>query len=262
MNALDFVGFKREGRRLSMVTCYDYTSARILAKSPVDILLVGDSAGMTMHGFPNTIPVTMDLMVAHVAAVAKGAPEKFLVADLPFMSFRKGDESNFDAVQKLMQAGAHAVKLEGLTGNEKLIRHVVGSGIPVIGHLGLTPQFIHIMGGFKVQGRNDGAKAKILEDALQLEECGASAIVLECIPSDLATEISKKLTVPTIGIGAGSGCDGQVLVWQDLLGLNNDFKPRFVRQYLQGEQLIGEALTKYHQDVMEGRFPGEKESFS
>jgi 3-methyl-2-oxobutanoate hydroxymethyltransferase len=262
MNALDFVGFKREGRRLSMVTCYDYTSARILAKSPVDILLVGDSAGMTMHGFANTIPVTMELMTAHMAAVARGAPEKFLIADLPFLSFRKGDDSNLDAVQKLMQAGAHAVKLEGLSGNDRLIRHLVGSGVPVIGHLGLTPQFLHIMGGFKVQGRSDGAKAQILEDALQLENCGASAVVLECIPSALATEISKKLTIPTIGIGAGSGCDGQVLVWQDLLGLNNDFKPRFVRQYLQGEQLIGEALAKYHQDVMEGRFPGEKESFS
>jgi 3-methyl-2-oxobutanoate hydroxymethyltransferase len=262
MTVLDLIGYKREGRRISMVTCYDYTSARLLNKSPIDILLVGDSAGMVMHGFTNTIPVSMEMMVSHVAAVSRGAPEKFIVADLPFLSFRRGFDANIEAVQQLMQAGAHAVKLEGLSGNEQFIRHLVGSGVPVIAHLGLTPQFVHSMGGFKVQGRDDEAKARIRQDAVQVEDCGASALVLECIPSSLATEITGKLTIPTIGIGAGRGCDGQVLVWQDLLGLNSDFKPKFVRKYLDGEQLFRDALSRYHQDILEGKFPSDQESFS
>lgn len=262
MNVLDFIGFKKEGRRMSMVTCYDYTFARILNQSPVDMLLVGDSAGMTMHGFKSTLPMTTDLMAYHVAAVARGAPEKFIIADLPFLSFRKGLTENMNAVEKLMHAGGQAVKLEGLQGNEDLIRHLVGSGVPVIAHLGLTPQFINAMGGFKVQGRSDEAKKQILKDALAVQECGASCVVLECIPSALAKEITQALTIPTIGIGAGLDCDGQVLVMQDLLSMNTDFKPRFVRSYLNGEELIRDAFARYHQDVLEGRFPNEKESFS
>lgn len=262
MNILDFAGFKKEGRRMSMVTCYDYTFARILNQSPVDILLVGDSCGMTMHGFKSTLPVTVDMMAYHVAAVARGAPDKLIVADLPFLSFRKTLDENMNAVEKLMQAGGQAVKLEGLQGNEELIRHLVGSGVPVVAHLGLTPQFIHQMGGFKVQGRSDEAKKQILADAIQVQDCGASCLVLECIPSGLAKEISQTLSIPTIGIGAGLGCDGQVLVLQDLLQMNSDFKPRFVRSYLNGEELMREAFTRYHNDVLEGRFPDEKESFS
>lgn len=262
MNALDFVGFKKEGRRISMVTCYDYSFARILNQSPIDMLLVGDSCGMTMHGFKSTLPVTVDMMAYHVAAVARGAPDKFVIADLPFLSFRKSLAENMNAVEKLMQAGGQAVKLEGLQGNEDLIRHLVGSGVPVIAHLGLTPQFIHAMGGFKVQGRSDEAKKQILKDAVAVQECGASCLVLECIPSALAQEITQTLAIPTVGIGAGAGCDGQVLVLQDLLGMNSEFKPRFVRTYLNGEEHIREAFTRYHQDVLEGRFPSEKESFS
>jgi len=262
MNVLDFIGFKKEGRRMSMVTCYDYTFARILNQSPVDMLLVGDSCGMTMHGFKDTLPVTTELMAYHVAAVARGAPDKFVIADLPFLSFRKGHTENMNAVEKLMHAGGQAVKLEGLQGNEELIRHLVGSGVPVIAHLGLTPQFINAMGGFKVQGRSEDAKKQILKDALAVQDCGASCVVLECIPSALAKEITQSLTIPTIGIGAGIGCDGQVLVMQDLLSLNSNFKPRFVRSYLNGEELMRDAFTRYHQDVLEGRFPAEKESFS
>jgi 3-methyl-2-oxobutanoate hydroxymethyltransferase len=167
-----------------------------------------------------------------------------------------------NAVEKLMQAGGQAVKLEGLRGNEELIRHLIGSGVPVIAHLGLTPQFMHLMGGFKVQGRSDEAKKQILEDAMKIQECGASCLVLECVPTTLAHEITKSLTIPTIGIGAGAGCDGQVLVMQDLLGMNSNFRPKFVRTYMNGEEMIREALTRYHEDVMEGRFPNEKESFS
>jgi 3-methyl-2-oxobutanoate hydroxymethyltransferase len=262
MTVLDFIGCKKEGRRMSMVTCYDYTFARILNQSPVDILLVGDSCGMTMHGFKSTIPVTVEMMAYHTAAVARGAPDKFIVADLPFLSFRKSLTENMNAVEKLMQAGGQAVKLEGLQGNEEFIRHCVGSGVPVVAHLGLTPQFIHLMGGFKVQGRSDDAKKQILDDALAVQDCGASCLVLECVPAALAKELTKKLTIPTIGIGAGLDCDGQVLVLQDLLGMNSDFKPRFVRNYLNGEEIIRTALTQYHNEVLERRFPSEKESFS
>lgn len=262
MNVLDFIGYKREGRKISMVTCYDFTMARLLSKSPVDTLLVGDSAGMVMHGFPNTVSVTNEMMVYHIASVARGAPEKFIIGDLPFLSFRKSESENMNAVHEQMKAGAHAVKLEGLRGNEKLIRHISESGVPVIPHLGLTPQFVHAMGGFKVQGRDSDAKRRIVDDALEVEALGACALVLECIPSALAEEISKKLTIPTIGIGAGRGCDGQVLVLHDLLGMNQEFKPRFVRRYANGEELITSALGQFHKDVLEGAFPSDAESFS
>jgi 3-methyl-2-oxobutanoate hydroxymethyltransferase len=262
MTVLDFIVYKREGRKITMITCYDYWSARILKDSPVDTILIGDSAGMVMHGFASTLPVTLDIMAYHVAAVARGAPAKFLVADLPFLSFRKNETENMNAVQLLIQAGAHAVKLEGRDGNEKFIQHLVGSGVPVIAHLGLTPQFMHQMGGFKIQGKSQEAKIKIVEDALAIEACGASAIVLECIPANLAAEISSKLTIPTIGIGAGIRCDGQVLVLHDLLGFNSSFKPKFVRRYLDGEKLVADAVAQFHSDVLESRFPSEGESFS
>jgi 3-methyl-2-oxobutanoate hydroxymethyltransferase len=262
MTALDFVPYKRDKRKISMVTCYDFWSARILNKTPIDTILVGDSAGMVMHGFSNTVPVTNEMMAYHVASVAKGAPDKFIVGDLPFLAFRKSMTENMNAVHSLMANGAHAVKFEGLRGNEEFLKHCVQSGVPVIPHLGLTPQFVNIFGGFKVQGKSEDAKSAILEDALKIEELGATALVLECIPAPLATEISKKLTIPTIGIGAGIECDGQVLVLHDLLGMNKEFKPRFVRQYLQGEDLISDAISKYHHDVVEGVFPAEGETFT
>lgn len=262
MTILDLQGFKKEGRKISMVTAYDYWSAKIIDSSPIDIILVGDSGGMVMHGFNTTVPVTMEMMELFVAAVQRGAPQKLIVGDLPFLAYRKGLTENVNAVQTLMRAGAHAVKLEGLQGNEELIHHLVQSGVPVMGHLGLTPQSVHQMGGFKVQGRSEAARAQILKDALRMQELGAFSLVLECVPQDLATEITERLTIPTIGIGAGRNCDGQVLVLHDLLGFNTDFKPKFVKRFLNGAELINKALEEYHGQVIEGRFPSETESFS
>ncbi len=252
---------KLRGRKLSMVTCYDYWSAQILNESSLDMILIGDSAAMVMHGHSDTIPATIDMMCTHVAAVRRGAPKKFLIADLPFLTFRSDLATNMQALQKVMQAGAHAVKLEGAEGNIEFVRHLVESGIPVMGHLGLTPQFVHAFGGFKVQGREQEQKVKILQQARELEAAGCFALVLECVPRDLAAEITSTLSIATIGIGAGLNCDGQVLVLHDLLGLNMGFKPKFLRQYLQGAELIQGALEKYHEDVLSGRFPSAEESY-
>lgn len=261
MNILEIGNHKKEGRKLAMVTCYDYTSAKLLSDTSIDLILVGDSAGMTMHGYEDTLPITIDMMAQHVSAVRRGAPKKFIVGDLPFMSFRSDLKTNVDNVMKLMQAGAHAVKLEGYDGNAELVRHLVQSGVPVMGHLGLTPQSIHAFGGFKVQGREKEQQRKILEQARGLEEAGCFSIVLECIPGELAAEITSTLQVPTIGIGAGANCDGQVLVWQDLLGLNQGFKPKFLRQYLNGAELIKGAIETYREDVLSGKFPSPKETY-
>lgn len=252
---------ERSGK-LTMVTSYDAWSARILESSPVDMILVGDSAAMVMHGFRDTIPATVEMIASHVAAVRRGATTKFVVADLPFLAFRTDLNSSIEAVRTLMQAGANAVKLESRDGNEALIRHLVESGVPVMGHLGLTPQFVNAFGGFRVQGREAEAQKKIMADARALEEAGCFSIVLECIPSVLAGEITSCLRIPTIGIGAGAMCDGQVLVLQDLLGLSGDFKPKFVRRYLDGGKVIGDALEQFCADVREARFPAEIEGYS
>lgn len=262
MNSRELRERKIKGERLTMVTCYDNWSAKILAASPVDMILVGDSAAMVMHGFDDTIPATVDMIAAHVAAVKKGAPKKFIVADLPFMSFRSSLDTNVANVLRLIQAGANAVKLEAYDGNADFIRHLTESGVPVMGHTGLTPQFVNVFGGFKVQGRNEEQRRKIMADARGLEDAGCFAVVLECVPEDLAGEVTSSLKVPTIGIGAGLNCDGQVLVLQDLLGFNADFKPKFVRKYLDGAALVGEALDKFCSDVRTGAFPSEKEIFS
>lgn len=261
MNILEITDSKKAGRKLAMVTCYDYSSARLVAETSMDLILVGDSGAMVMHGFEDTIPATVDMIATHVAAVRRGAPKKFIVADLPFLAFRSDFKSNIDAVQKLMQAGAHAVKLEGYDGNGELVRHLVQSGVPVMGHLGLTPQSVYALGGFRVQGRAEEQKKKILADARGLEEAGAFSVVLECVPGDLACEVTSSLQIPTIGIGAGAGCDGQVLVWHDVLGLNDGFKPKFLRHYLNGAELIRGALETYREDVLSGRFPNEKETY-
>jgi 3-methyl-2-oxobutanoate hydroxymethyltransferase len=253
---------KSKKQKLSMVTCYDYTSAAIVNQSPIDLILVGDSLAMTMHGHNSTLPATTTLMALHTAAVVKGAPTKFIVADLPFLSFRSSLEKNIEAVRELMSTGAHAVKLEGAQGNLELVKHLVQSGVPVMGHLGLTPQSIHQLGGFKVQAREEKAQAQLLEDALALEKAGAFAIVLECVPSEIAAKVTASLEIPTIGIGAGPQVDGQVLVWQDLLGMNPGFKPKFLRQYLNAHELFQSALKKYHQDVQSGEFPSAEESYS
>lgn len=245
-----------------MITCYDYTSARIAAASEVDCLLIGDSLAMTMHGHKTTLNASVNMMALHTSAVARGAGEKFIVADLPFMSYRKSLSANMTAVEKIMKAGAHAVKLEGAAGNLELVRHLVDSGVPVMGHLGLTPQSVNQLGGFKVQGRDEKAQRIISEHALQLQDAGAFSVVLECVPTSLAKKITDSLEIPTIGIGAGPHCDGQVLVMQDLLGMNIDFKPKFVKTYLNGFELVKLAFNTFHQEVTSGTFPSEKESFS
>ena len=260
MNALEFRERKIKGEQLTMVTCYDHWSAKILAESPVDLILVGDSAAMVMHGQADTIPATVEMLTAHVAAVKKGAPKKYIVADLPFLSFRGELTSNMRNVRLLLQAGANAVKLEAYDGNADFIRHLVQSGIPVMGHTGLTPQFVNAFGGFRVQGRDQEQKKKILADARGLEDAGCFSVVLECIPQDLAGEITAALKIPTIGIGAGKICDGQVLVLHDLLGLT-DFKPKFVRRYLDGSGLIKSALENFCADVRGGRFPSDQEIY-
>lgn len=261
MNILELAKFKSEKRRLTMLTCYDYWSAKILGDSAVDMILVGDSGAMVMHGHEDTLPATVEMMASHIAAVKRGAPKKFIVGDLPFLSYRSDLASNIRAVQLLMQAGAHAVKLEGYDGNAELVRHLVQSGVPVMGHLGLTPQSVHALGGYRVQGRGGEAGRKIIEQARGLEEAGCFSLVLECVPSALAAEITSTLKIPTIGIGAGAECDGQVLVLHDMLGLNQGFKPKFLRQYLDGGAMIREAVNHYCTDVTSGKFPSPEESY-
>lgn len=261
MSVLELREMKSRGEKLTMVTCYDYWSAKIMTGSPVDVILVGDSAAMVMHGLPDTIPATVEMLAGHVADVRRGAPKKFIVADLPFLSYRGGLDANIQNVSLLMRAGANAVKLEAADGNLEFVKHLVESGIPVMGHTGLTPQFVNAFGGFKVQGRDQEQRSKILADARALEAAGCFSVVLECIPQDLAGEITAALKVPTIGIGAGLSCDGQVLVLHDLLGLNADFKPKFVRRYLDGAELIKGALEKFCSDVRSKEFPSSEELY-
>lgn len=261
MNMLQFAEKKQQREKITLVTCYDYTSALLLAKTTIDCLLVGDSLAMTMHGFKDTLSATLEMMCMHTAAVARGAGDKFIVSDLPFMSYRKSLNKSVAAAEALMRAGAHAVKLEGALGNLTLIRHLTESGIPVMGHLGLTPQFIHLLGGYKVQGKTDAAAERLKKDALLLEEAGCFAVVLECVPSKLAATITQSLMIPTIGIGAGSATDGQVLVIQDLLGLNATFKPKFVKVFMDGYQQIKQSIEKYVTEVKTGEFPQREHCF-
>ncbi|MGZ3742363.1 MAG: 3-methyl-2-oxobutanoate hydroxymethyltransferase [Pseudobdellovibrionaceae bacterium] len=262
MNILEFQEKKHKSQKISMVTCYDYSFAKILNESEIDCLLVGDSLAMVMHGFQTTLNASVEMMSLHTAAVAKGAPNKLIIGDLPFMSYRKSLTENMNCVEQIMKAGAHAVKLEGAAGNLELIRHCVDSGVPVMGHLGLTPQSVHQLGGFKVQGRNDKAQSLIRQQAQQLQEAGCFGVVLECVPSNLAYEITKNLEIPTIGIGAGPSCDGQVLVLQDLLGMSEGFTPKFLRKYFTGFEEMKKAFNKFHSDVIHKEFPNEKESYS
>lgn len=255
MNIFDFQAKKNRGEKIVMITCYDYTSARILASTPIDCLLVGDSVAMTMHGFKDTLSATLTMMAFHTAAVARGAGSKFIVSDLPFLSYRKSLSKNVEAAQALMQAGAHAVKLENAAGNLGLIRHLVESGIPVMGHLGLTMQLMHVLGGCKVQGRNAESAQRLREDALALQEAGCFATVLECLPRELAAEITQALHIPTIGIGAGPETDGQVLVYQDALGLTQDFKPKFVKAFVTGDQQVKQGIHDYVDAIHSGGFP-------
>jgi 3-methyl-2-oxobutanoate hydroxymethyltransferase len=258
----DFARFKAEGRKISIVTAYDAWSARIIARSNVDAILVGDSAAMVVHGHPTTLAATVGLMAVHTRAVARAAAGKFLIADLPFLSFRKGIPAAMNAVGTLVTSGAQAVKLEGVDGHEDVIRQIVGSGVPVMGHIGLTPQSVNRFGGFRVQGRSEIESANLLRQAHALESLGCFAIVLECVPALLGARITSELAIPTIGIGAGVGTDGQVLVLHDLWGIDSGHRPRFVRRYIDGERMLTNALNEYDADVKETRFPAPEESYS
>lgn len=258
----NFLSMKQNGDKITMVTCYDAWSANIINESPIDCILIGDSAAMVMHGHDSTLPATVDMMAWHTAAVRKGAPLQFLIADMPFLSHRKSLDAVMAAVQTLMQHGANAIKLEGASGNEEIVEHITQSGVPVMGHLGLTPQSLHGLGGFKVQAKQAEEAKQLLAHAKALEAAGCFAIVLECIPAKLADMVSQSLTIPTIGIGAGAGTDGQVLVLQDLLGMDDAFKPKFLKQYLNGKSMIEEALSAYVSEVKEGAFPGEEHSYT
>ncbi len=261
-NIRDFAAARERQRKLVVVTAYDAWSARLLAEAPVDALLVGDSAMMVMHGENDTLGATVELMALHTRAVARGAGGKFIVADFPFLAARKGAAHALDCAAELLRAGAHAVKIEGVRGHADAIRHLVDSGVPVMGHLGLQPQSVRALGGYAVQGRAAGDAAQLQEDAAALEAAGVFAIVLECVPAKLARKITAAAEVPTIGIGAGAGCDGQVLVLHDLLGFNPDFKPRFVRRFADGAALVRDGVEKYAKAVRSGKFPDGKESFS
>jgi len=259
---LDFARLKAEGHRISVVTAYDAWSARLVARSRVDAILVGDSAAMVMHGHKTTIAATVAVMALHTRAVASASGDKFLIADMPFLSFRKGIAAGMAAVGALVRSGAQAVKLEGVDGHEELIRRIVGSGVPVMGHIGLTPQSVNQLGGFRVQGRGCAQAETILKQAHALEALGCFSVVLECIPAALAARITSELRIATIGIGAGVDTDGQVLVLQDLWGVDPGRAPRFVRRYLDGEGLLTNALDAYDADVKNARFPTPEESYS
>ncbi len=261
MNILDFQA-KKGKQKLSMVTCYDFPSARLVSQTNVDSILVGDSLAMVVHGHATTLLASVELMALHTEAVARGLNGKLLVSDLPFLSYRQDLRTNVRSAGRLMKAGAHALKLEGARGNLDLIRHLVDSGIPVMGHLGLTPQSIHQLGGFKVQGKNTQDYERILRDCEDLEKAGCVSVVLECVPSLLAAEATRLLKIPTIGIGAGPETDGQVLVWHDLLGLNEGFKPKFLRTYMNGAEQIRNALNDFDASVKSVEFPSTKESYT
>ncbi len=260
---LDVQRFKEEGQRFAVLTAYDYLSAKILDEAGIPILLVGDSLGMVMLGYPTTLPVTVDEMIHHAKAVARGSHQALLIGDMPFMSYHVSVEQAITNAGRFMQEGAmHAVKLEGGGRVVEITRQLTSMGIPVMGHLGLTPQSVHQMGGFKVQGKSDKQAARILADAKELEQAGAFSIVLEGVPADLATRVTQALRIPTIGIGAGPGTDGQVLVYHDMLGLTTGKAPKFVKRYANLAEEITLAAQRYAKEVAEGTFPGLEHSYS
>jgi 3-methyl-2-oxobutanoate hydroxymethyltransferase len=250
---------KAAGEPIVMITAYDAPSARVVDAAGVDAVLVGDSLGMVLLGHTSTLPVTMDDMVHHTSAVARGITHALLVADMPFMSYRiTHEEALRNAARFLAEAGAHAVKIEGGADVAPLVERMVAAGIPVMGHVGLTPQSVNVFGGYKVQGRDADAALKLVEDCLALEAAGAFAVVLELIPAEVAALISEELSIPTIGIGAGGGCDGQVQVFHDLLGMG-DFTPKHAKRYAEVGAAITRAVTAYASDVRAGSFPGEEQ---
>lgn len=253
---------KERGEKITMLTAYDYSMAKLIDGAGINMILVGDSLGMVMLGYEDTLSVTMEDMIHHTRAVARGVSNAMVVADMPFMSYQT---SVYDAVcnaGRLMKEGrAHAVKLEGGREFAEHIRAITDASIPVVAHMGLTPQSLNAFGGFKVQGKSEEAARKLLEDAKAVEKAGAAAVVLECVPAKLAGLITEQLHIPTIGIGAGAGCDGQVLVYQDMLAMFGDFKPKFVKQFAEVGEVMKEAFQAYSEEVKAGAFPAPEHTF-
>lgn len=253
---------KQSGDKITMLTAYDYSTAKLIDESGINCILVGDSLGMVMLGYDSTLPVTMDDMLHHTKAVARGAKNSMVIADMPFMSYQT---SVYDAVKNagrlIQEGGAAAVKLEGGAAVCDRIEAIVKASIPVVAHLGLTPQSINAFGGFKVQGKDEQRAKELIEDAKKIEAAGAFMVVLECVPAKLAEIISREISIPTIGIGAGSGCDGQVLVYQDMLGLFSDFTPKFVKKFANIGDAMKVAFKDYIDEVKNGTFPAEEHSF-
>lgn len=257
-----FRAAKTKGEKLAMLTAYDYSTAKLVNDAGINGILVGDSLGMVMLGYDSTLPVTMEDMLHHTKAVARGAKDALVVADMPFMAYHVSTEQAVANAGRLIQeGGAQAVKLEGGADFCKEVRAITRASIPVMGHLGLTPQSINAFGGFKVQGKTASAAQKLLDDARALEEAGAFAIVLECVPAPLAQRITQAVSVPTIGIGAGAGCDGQILVYQDMLGLYGGLAPKFVKRYAEIGDAMKAAFGQYIAEVKQGTFPTESHTF-
>lgn len=258
----DLLDMKQKGERIVALTCYDALFARLLDASGVDILLVGDSVNQVLAGAPTTLSATLEQMIYHTTIVRRGAERALVVCDMPFLTYQVSPEEAVRNCGRAMQeSGCHAVKLEGGQPMAATVRRLVDVGIPVMGHIGLTPQSVHALGGYRVQGRDDGAAERLKDDAKALEEAGAFAIVLELLPAPLASQITKSLTIPTIGIGAGPACDGQVLVLHDMLGLNEHFSAKFVKKYAALAEDVREAVCLFSAEVREGRYPGPEHSF-
>jgi 3-methyl-2-oxobutanoate hydroxymethyltransferase len=251
----------RQEEKIAMLTCYDASFAALLEAQGIDVLLVGDSLGMVLQGHETTLPVTLDDMVYHTACVARGAKLAFIIADLPFGTFQISPQETFSHAARLMAAGAQMVKLEGGAEMVATVQFLTARGIPVCGHIGLTPQSVHQLGGYRVQGKHPDTAQRLIADALALQQAGAGMIVLEAVPATLATDISAQLTIPTIGIGAGGGCAGQVLVLHDMLGIYPGKKARFVKNFMSGASSIPDAVKHYVSEVKNGNFPATEHSF-
>jgi 3-methyl-2-oxobutanoate hydroxymethyltransferase len=256
-------GMKQRGEKITMLTAYDYAIARIIDEVGIPLILVGDSLGMVVLGYESTIPVTIEEMLHHTKAVVRGTKQALVVGDMPFMTYHTSiADAQRNAARFIQEAGAQAVKLEGGVNAAEKVSAIVSCGIPVMGHIGLTPQSIHQLGGYKVQGRTEEAAKRLLEDAKALEQAGAFAVVMETVPTPLAALITQRTSIPTIGIGAGNGCDGQVQVVSDILGLFTDFVPKHAKQYAKLADIVRAAITEYDEEVRNSRFPTEEQSFS
>ncbi len=254
---------KRNGQRISQVTCYDFSTARVVNEAGINTVLVGDSLGMTMQGYATTLPVTLDEMIVYGRSVVRGCPDAFVIMDMPFMSYQISAAQALESAGRLIkETNAHCVKLEGGAGVVEQIKAITDAGIPVCAHIGMTPQSVNAYGGFKVQGKGEENAKRVLEDALAVQEAGAFMVVLECVPPKLAALITKKLDIITIGIGAGAGCDGQVLVWQDMMGMSGDFKQKFVKRFAEIGSLMKEAFEAYDKEVKEGTFPAAEHTYA